>query len=87
MQVACGGDHTLAVCQHEVGAAAASLGADRRVLGSWSKRRDPGLSIEVPPTAAGGGRDPFGAPSAGLPLSASASALPRDSMDRPPGGV
>lgn len=34
-QVACGGDHTLAVCQHEVRDAEARGAADRRLLGSW----------------------------------------------------
>lgn len=35
LQVACGGDHTLAVCQHEVREAEARGAADRRLLGSW----------------------------------------------------
>lgn len=34
-QVACGGDRTLAVCQHEVRDAEARGAADRRLLGSW----------------------------------------------------
>ena len=79
-QVACGGDHTLAVCQHEVREAEARAGADRRLLGSWSKRRE-ALSIDLPPPPSG--RDAFGGPGSGLPPSASSSHLQRDSGSAP----